>query len=126
MKILIADNSDIFRDRIKSFILKSCKIKTIYEARNGIEAIEVIFKKKPDFVILDIRMPLMSGIEVLKKIRDEDIKIKICILTSYDIRQYREKCFDLGADYFFNKNKDVPELIDVIYNLHIEKNKKVA
>jgi len=125
MKILIADDSNLFRERVKNLAIVTDNVKTVYEAENGIEAMKIIHNNKPDLVILDIRMPLMNGIEVLERIKKEGIKTKVCILTSYYYRQYREKCAELGADYFFNKNEDIDKLVELIKELSNKKRKEM-
>jgi DNA-binding NarL/FixJ family response regulator len=122
MKIVIADDSTLLRDRIKSLLNNINNISVVFEAGNGAEALQLIIEKEPDIVILDIRMPGVNGIEVLKKISELGLKPKICILTSYPYKQYREKCFAFGASYFFNKNQSMDELLDVVSTLANEKN----
>ncbi|MCX6253832.1 MAG: response regulator transcription factor, partial [Bacteroidia bacterium] len=102
-KILIADDSSLLRDRIKSLLNSINNNSVVYEAENGLEALKLIKDKKPDLAILDIRMPEMNGIEVLKKIRELKMKTKVCILTNYPYPQYKRKCFEEGADYFLSK-----------------------
>ncbi len=117
MKIVIADDSSLLRDRIKS-LLNGLKEKlVIYEAENGVEALKLIKDKKPDLAILDIRMPEMNGIEVLKKISELDLKLTVCMLTSYPYKQYRERCIAAGASYFFDKNQSMDELKTVVFTL---------
>ena len=91
------------------------------EAENGTEALKLIREKDPDMAILDIRMPDMNGIEVLKKIRETGPRPMICILTNYPYKQYKERCMVEGADYFFDKNQDIEKLIDLIASLAPEK-----
>ena len=100
MKIIIVDDSELLRNSIKESLNDLKNIKIIGEADNGTEAVKIIEEKKPDFVILDIRMPEMNGIEVLKKIKGRDNKLKVCIFTNYPYSQYKEKCLEEGADYF--------------------------
>jgi YesN/AraC family two-component response regulator len=117
MKIVIADDSSLLRERIISLLNGSSKNLVIYEAENGKDALNIIRQKKPDLAILDIRMPEMSGIEVLKKIRELKIKTRICILTNYPYPQYRKKCFEEGADYFLDKNIDFLQIYEIISKL---------
>jgi YesN/AraC family two-component response regulator len=114
MKIVIADDSSLLRERIISLLNGSSKNLVIYEAENGKDALNIIRQKKPDLAILDIRMPEMSGIEVLKKIRELKIKTRICILTNYPYPQYRKRCIEEGADYFLDKNIDFMQICDII------------
>ena len=80
-------------------------------------ALQLIREKEPDLAILDIRMPEMNGIEVLKKIRELKMKIKVCILTNYPYPQYKKRCFEEGADYFFRKTEDFEDINIVITEL---------
>ena len=117
MKIVIADDSSLLRDRIKS-LLNGLKEKlVIYEAENGVDALRLIREKEPDLAILDIRMPEMNGIDVLKKIRELKMKVKVCILTSYPYPQYRKRCLEAGADYFLSKTEEFEDIKIVITEL---------
>ena len=117
MKIVIADDSSMLRDRIKSLLNSINDISMVYEAKNGVEALQLIMEKEPDLAILDIRMPEMNGIEVLKKIRELKMKVKVCILTSYPYPQYRKRCLEAGADYFLSKIEDFEEIEIVITDM---------
>jgi DNA-binding NarL/FixJ family response regulator len=114
MKIVLADDSSLLRDRIKSLLNSINNVSVVGEAENGVEALQLIREKKPDLAILDIRMPEMNGIEVLKKIREMGLGTKVCILTNYPYKQYREKCISAGAEYFFDKNQSIDELKEVV------------
>ena len=113
MKVVIADDSSLLRDRIKSLLNSLNNDPEVYEAANGAEALQIIREKEPDLVILDIRMPEMNGIEVLKKIRESKMKVKVCILTNYAYPVYKRKCFEAGADFFLRKTEDL-EKIEII------------
>jgi DNA-binding NarL/FixJ family response regulator len=117
MKIVIADDSSLLRDRIKSMLNNMNNVFVVGEAENGVDALQLIREKEPDLAILDIRMPGMNGIEVLKKIRELKMKVKVCILTNYPYPQYRKKCMELGADYFFSKTEDFEDIKDVITDM---------
>jgi DNA-binding NarL/FixJ family response regulator len=117
MEIVIADDSSLLRERIKSLLNGLKEELVIYEAENGMEALKLIKDKKPDLAILDIRMPEMNGIEVLKNIRELKMKTKICILTNYPYPQYKNKSFEAGADYFLSKTEEFEEINIIINNL---------
>jgi DNA-binding NarL/FixJ family response regulator len=117
MKIVIADDSILLRDRINFFLKSILTQSVLYEAKNGLEALRLIEEVKPDLVILDIRMPEMNGIDVLKKIREMKLNVKVCILTNYSYPQYKLKCFEAGADYFISKNEDFEDIKDVITDM---------
>ena len=93
----------------------------VYEADNGADALQIIRKKQPDLAILDIRMPELSGIEVLKKIRELKIKVKVCILTNYAYPIYKKRCIEAGADYFLRKTEDFEEIETIVRDILLDK-----
>jgi YesN/AraC family two-component response regulator len=117
MKIVIADDSSLLRDRIKSLLNSINKNFEVYEAENGVKALQLILEKKPDLAILDIRMPEMNGIDVLNKIRELKMNVKVCILTNYAYPIYRRRCFEAGADYFLRKTEDFEDINIVIADM---------
>ena len=121
MKIVIADDSFLLRDRIKSSLNSINNHLEVYEAVNGIEALQIIREKDPDLAILDIRMPDINGIEVLKKIREQKMKVKVCILTNYAYPIYKKKCFEAEADFFLRKTEDFEEIEIIVSDMLREK-----
>jgi YesN/AraC family two-component response regulator len=117
MKVVIADDSSLLRDRIKSLLNSLNNNPMIYEAANGAEALKIIREKEPDLVFLDIRMPDINGIEVLKKIRELKMKVKVCILTNYAYPIYKRKCFEAGADFFLRKTEDFEEIEIIVSDM---------
>jgi DNA-binding NarL/FixJ family response regulator len=115
MKVFIADDSSEIRKRIIAMLaVLAERIEMIGEAENVQDAINSIHEFGPDVVILDIRMPGGSGIDVLKKIRKINEVPVIIILTNYPHSQYREKCMEAGADFFFDKSRDFEEIVKVV------------
>jgi DNA-binding NarL/FixJ family response regulator len=112
MKIIIADDSDLIRERIRKILEADDKIEIVAEVNNGPDALKELEIKKPDVIVLDIHMHEMSGITVLEKIREMKIPCKVCMLTNYPYKQYREKCLKSGADYFFDKNEEFQLFVD--------------
>ncbi len=117
MKIVIADDSSLLRDRLCKLLTGFNERIEIYEAENGRLAMELICAENPDLVILDIRMPEMNGIEVLKKIRELKMQTKVCMLTNFPFPQYKKKCFEMGANYFLDKNMEFEKIQDILYKL---------
>ncbi len=117
MKVVIADDSSLLRERIKSLLNSLNNNPMIYEAINGVDALQLIREKEPDLAILDIRMPEMNGIEVLKKIRALKMKTKVCVLTNYPYPQYRKRCMEEGADYFLSKIEDFEKIEIIVSNM---------
>jgi DNA-binding NarL/FixJ family response regulator len=114
MKVFIADDSSEIRKRIIAMLSDLENIDIIGEAANVQDAINSIHEFNPDMVILDIRMPGGSGIDVLKKIEKRNDSPVVIILTNYPHAQYRKRCMDAGADFFFDKSRDFEEIVKVV------------
>ena len=114
MKVFIADDSAELRERIVDMISEEESIEMVGQAENVSEAVTAIRKLKPDVVILDIRMPGGCGIDVLNTIEKDGCTPIIIMLTNYPYPQYRKKCFDAGADFFFDKSSEFEKVIDVL------------
>ncbi len=117
MKLVIADDSSLMRDRIRNQVSVFQEVIIVGEAGNGIIALEMIREFEPDLVFLDLHMPEMGGMEVLRKVKAARLKTKICILTNYSYPEYRTRCMKLGADYFLCKSDDFEKTNTVISNI---------
>ena len=113
-RILIVDDSKEVRQRLMSLLADYPKIRIVGEAGSGKEAMEVLNEQKPDAVILDIRLPGRSGIQLLKDIKAAHPEITVIMLTNYDFEQYRKQCTQFGADHFFNKTLEFEKVVDVL------------
>ncbi len=114
MRIFIADDSEILRVRLIDMLSEIEGIEIIGEAQNSLDAIELIEKLSPHVVILDVRMPQANGIKVLKAIKKDDKSPTVIIFTNYPYPQYRKRCMDVGADFFFDKSTEFDKLIDTV------------
>ena len=114
LKVFIADDSSFIHDRLPGVLAEISGVEVIGEAINGNEALDSILKLNPDVVLLDIRMPGKTGIEVLSELKKEKPELKVIMLTNYPYPQYRQKCMELGATYFFEKSNDFEKLFNVL------------
>ena len=114
MRIFIADDSEILRVRLIDMLSEIEGIEIIGQAENSLDTIESIEKLNPHVVILDIRMPPINGIKVLEAIKKNDQSLKVIIFTNYPYPQYRKRCMDSGADFFFDKSTEFEKLIDTV------------
>jgi DNA-binding NarL/FixJ family response regulator len=114
MRVFIADDSEILRVRLIDMLSEIEGIEIVGQAQESLDAIRRIEELNPHIVILDIRMPRTNGIEVLEAIKKDDESPKVIIFTNYPYPQYREKCMNLGADYFFDKSAEFEKLVDTV------------
>jgi len=117
MKVFIADDSAIFLERLKAMISEIPEIEIVGESGEVQEAIKAIGKLKPDIVVLDIKMPGGSGMDVLRNIKNKRSGPVVIMLTNYPYLQYKKKCMDLGADLFFYKLTEFEKVAESIDRL---------
>jgi DNA-binding NarL/FixJ family response regulator len=117
VRVFIADNSMPILERLKVMISDISEIEIIGEAKDGIGAIKAVRELNPDVVILDIKMPGVDGIDVLNYIKNNTQNITVIMLTNYPYPQYRKKCMELGADYFFKKSTEFENVMETLKQL---------
>lgn len=110
IKVMLADDHILMREGIRQLLEFDGSIEVIEEANDGNECIEKLKKSHPDVLLLDINMPKKNGIEVLKEIKDLDIKVKVLILTVHNETEYLLKAVDIGVDGYILKDSESAEL----------------
>tara|TARA_B110000971_G_scaffold220018_1_gene262516 strand:- start:8443 stop:9102 length:660 start_codon:yes stop_codon:yes gene_type:complete len=114
INIVLADDHVLVRDGIKALLEDQSGITVIDEASNGKEALEVISKKKPDILIVDIRMPEMNGIEVVTEINKQYTDVRTLVLSMHDSEEYVLKSIQAGADGYLLKGASKKEFLKAI------------
>ncbi len=114
IKIAIADDHKIFRDGIKMSLADKVDLKMLWEAEDGKEMMHKIAVKKPDVLLMDIRMPEIDGINALQILRKEYGSVKIIVLTMYDDEQMVNKMMEMGANAYLTKTTDPQEIYEAI------------
>jgi DNA-binding NarL/FixJ family response regulator len=117
IRVVIADDSCVIRCRLAQKISKLRGIIVARESDDVASTIEAIHAVHPNVVILDIQMPGGSGIDVLKQMKEEQNDVIIIVLTNYPLSPLRKKCFELGADYFFDKTTEFEKVSEVLKQL---------
>jgi CheY-like chemotaxis protein len=113
VKVLIADDSEDVRRRLRAMLAETMRIQAVEEARDGVEALRAVRRASPDVVILDLRMPRLGGIEVLRRLKRRRRPPRVVVLTNYG-SEYRAACRELGAEVVLDKAKEferVPEFL---------------
>lgn len=114
IKIAIADDHKIFRDGIKMALSPKQNLKMIWEAEDGKDLLHKISIKKPDVLLMDIRMPEIDGINAIEMLRKEYDELKIIVLTMYDDQQMISKMMEMGANAYLTKTTDPDEIYEAI------------
>jgi CheY-like chemotaxis protein len=112
--VYIVDDSQAVRERLIGMISEVEGVTLSGASGNPSEAVGAIRRLQPDAVILDIRMPGMSGIQVLREIK-QDLRAPVVImLTNYPFGQYRRECTEAGADFFLNKSTEFEKINEIL------------
>jgi len=117
MRVLIADDSEALVQRLVTTLAKLDGIEIVGHAETVAEAAEGVRNLRPDVVILDIRMPGGSGIDVLDGMKRDRVTPTVIVLTNYDYPQYRKKCIQSGASFFFDKSAEFEKVAQVLRGL---------
>ncbi|HWP57552.1 MAG TPA: response regulator transcription factor [Candidatus Acidoferrales bacterium] len=110
MKLLIADDSPMLRERLATLLSQIPGIELVGQAENGREAVRLAATLKPDIVVMDIKMPEKNGIEALVEIKKEQSSPRVVIFTSFPFPQHEKRCLELGAERFLDKSNDIDQL----------------
>ncbi|MFE4045701.1 response regulator [Priestia sp. YIM B13490] len=111
-KILIVDDQYGIRILLTEVLQKEGY--TTFQAANGFQAIDITKEQAPDLVLLDMKIPGMDGIEILKKLKQHDETIKVIIMTAYGELDMIQEAKDLGALTHFAKPFDIDEIRKVV------------
>lgn len=117
IKVLIADDHQIIIDGLKSLISAEKSIELVGEASNGKEAIDLLKLITANVVILDINMPVLNGIETMKRIKSDFPEVKVIILSMHNESSLIKNLIEIGTDGYLLKNCDQDELIEAIHKV---------
>jgi DNA-binding NarL/FixJ family response regulator len=121
IRVLLADDHVVVRAGIRQFLEQSPDIQVVAEASNGREACELLEQFKPDVAVLDIQMPLMSGIEVTRWIRSNRLSIGVLVLTAYDDEPYVQAVLQAGANGYVLKTAEPQEIVAGVRDVFLGK-----
>lgn len=116
LRVLLVEDQAIVRQGLKVILEQDENIRVSHEAENGAEAIEILEKFSIDFVMMDVRMPVMNGIEATRKIKKKWPDIKILILTTFNDDEYAVEALKEGANGFMLKTADSVKLIEAVHS----------
>lgn len=109
-KVVIVDDHSMVREGLKQLLELNGDVEVIGEACDGVECLMLLEKVLPQVLLLDINMPKMNGLEVLEKLKEENINVKVIILTVHNEIEFLLKAVEIGIDGYLLKESDSSEL----------------
>lgn len=117
IKVMLADDHVLIREGIRQLLEFDGAIEVIDEANDGNECLKKLNRVKPDILLLDINMPKKNGIEVLEEIKNNNMNVKVLILTVHNEVEYLLKAVDIGVDGYILKDTESNELKKAIISI---------
>ncbi|OSZ80225.1 DNA-binding response regulator [Chitinophagaceae bacterium IBVUCB2] len=118
IKIAIADDYKIFRDGLKVGLSADENLTVIMEADNGEDLLKALETNSPDVILMDLKMPIMDGMEATKAVRKKYPAIKVLVVTMYEDDKFIIHMMENGANGYLLKNAEPDEIIKSIYAVH--------
>ena len=112
--VLVVDDHALLRTGVANIINQEADLQVVAEASDGVEAVEAFERHHPDVTLLDLRMPMMEGVEVVRRIRERDARARVIVLTTYDTDDEISRALKAGAKAYVLKDISADDLIACI------------
>jgi DNA-binding NarL/FixJ family response regulator len=112
--VLLVDDHALFRTGVAKIINQEPDLRVVAEAGNGVEAVDAYLRHRPDVTLLDLRMPVMEGVEAVRRIREHDPAARVIVLTTYDTDDEISQALKAGAKAYALKDITAEQLVGCI------------
>jgi len=112
--VLVVDDHALLRTGVANIINQEADLRVVAEASNGLEAVQAFEQHHPDVTLLDLRMPIMEGVEAVRQIRERDPRARVIVLTTYDTDDEIARALKAGAKAYVLKDIAADDLIGCI------------
>jgi DNA-binding NarL/FixJ family response regulator len=114
VRVLICDDQALVRAGFRAILGSRPEIEIVGEAENGAEAVALAERRRPDVILMDIRMPVLDGVEATRRLVAEGSPARILVLTTFDLDEYVHAAIRAGASGFLLKDVTPAELVEAI------------
>lgn len=114
IRLLVVEDSSVVREQLAKLISKNETIELVGCAENGLQGCQMFVALRPDVVLLDLRLPGLSGFDLIRLFRRERPDCVVIVLTTFADDAIRARCLNLGADYFFDKVTQLDQVVELL------------
>ncbi|MBF0566255.1 MAG: response regulator transcription factor [Nitrospirae bacterium] len=114
IKVLIADDHPVVREGLMHILSRDANIEVVCAASNGQEVLDFVRENEVDVLVLDMVMPLMSGIQVLEHLRQESVRLPVLILSVHPEEEYALRMLKAGAAGYLNKISAAADMVNIV------------
>ncbi|HEV3462307.1 MAG TPA: response regulator transcription factor [Candidatus Dormibacteraeota bacterium] len=112
IRVFLADDNALFRDGVAQLLQSDGRFEVVGQASTGEEAVAAVSQHRPDLILMDLRMPGMSGVEAIKRIRAQNPELPIGVLTMFESPDYVQQALNAGANGYVAKDATPADLSD--------------
>lgn len=117
IRVLLVDDQALFREGLRTLLSTDTGVEVVGEAANGEEAVRRVPGLKPDVVLLDLRMPVLGGVEAARRIRDADPEVRVVVLTTFDDDEEVFEALRAGAAGYLLKDAPLARILEAIHGV---------
>ena len=114
IRVLLADDQPLVREGFSRVIARADGVEIVGEAADGQQAVEAARRHRPDVVVMDIRMPVLDGLTATERILAADDRVRVLVLTTFDLDEYVFRALRAGASGFLLKDTPLDDLVVAI------------
>ena len=114
VRIAVVDDQDVVRAALESLLTTQSDFTVVGTAANGAQAVRLCAEQRPDVVLMDVRMPVMDGIEATRRIVATEHRPRVLVLTTFDLDEHVYDALDAGASGFLLKDVSAERLFDAV------------
>ena len=118
IRVLLADDHEVVRQGVRRFLEEAGDIEVVAEAQDGAEAIRLVEMHQPHVAVVDVRMPILGGVDATRQIKERWPQVRVLILTAYDDDPYIYALLQAGADGYVLKTASGDELVRLVRLVH--------
>ncbi|MBB3112223.1 two-component system response regulator DesR [Paenibacillus phyllosphaerae] len=118
MRVIIAEDQAMLRGALSALLDLEDDIEVVGQAGDGQQALQLIMQERPDLCLLDIEMPLLSGLDVAEKVKELQLDCRVVILTTFSRAGYFQRAIRAGARGFLLKDSPIEELGAALRTVH--------